>query len=277
MGLDGGGDDGCARTAGCAIPVSEEILEIETIRYVGKRGCCNYNGRWWWFGQFARPEKILQLLRLWLFFCLPFRNLIFCPQRTGFFISVQNFVSRRHSRFLSSQVMPRLLKANLCPFRFHSSRMRKRQALSIAFFPEKLRSRFDRQICLRKIKLKSGPTHRGNFIIHSPPLGNRQNIRATAEGVPKAPGIRSPSSTGRSFDRLLCISFRHRILGFRNRGLDENVGDVLALPGSVIQWRIVASKALQHASLVFKDTNELTLLQISRGGVCRTDDSSQTR
>ena len=45
--------------------------------------------------------------------------------------------------------------------------------------------------------------------------------------------------------------------------LDENVGDILALPGTRVQWGIVPSKEIKSASVVFKNGRETTFREIN--------------
>jgi len=90
------------------------------------------------------------------------------------------------------------------------------------------------------------------------------SIRQSAEYFATAEGIESSRYTITVVDRPVVRSLAVHLTPpsysrLPEQSLDENIGDVLALPGTTIQWRINASKALRHASLVFKDGEELTL------------------
>ncbi len=90
------------------------------------------------------------------------------------------------------------------------------------------------------------------------------SVRQSAEYFTEAEGIQSSRYTISVIDRpVVRLLTVHLIPPLYSRlpeqSLDENVGDVLALPGTTVQWRINASKAWRRASLVFKDGEELTL------------------
>ena len=90
------------------------------------------------------------------------------------------------------------------------------------------------------------------------------SIRQSAEYFATAEGIESSRYTITVVDRPVVRSLAVHLTPpsysrLPEQSLDENIGDVLALPGTTIQWRINASKALRHTSLVFKDGEELTL------------------
>ena len=90
------------------------------------------------------------------------------------------------------------------------------------------------------------------------------SIRQSAEYFTEAEGIESSKYTISVIDRPVVRSLTVHLIPpsysrLPEQSLDENVGDVLALPGTTIQWRLNANKALQRASLIFKDGEELTL------------------
>ncbi len=90
------------------------------------------------------------------------------------------------------------------------------------------------------------------------------SIRHSAEYFAEAEGIQSSRYTISVIDRPVVRSLAVHLIPpsysrLPEQSLDENVGDVLALPGTAIQWRINVGKALRRALLVFKEGEELAL------------------
>ena len=81
----------------------------------------------------------------------------------------------------------------------------------------------------------------------------------------EAEEIRSKDYVVNVTDRPLVRSLKIKITPpaysrLPQQNLDDNIGDVTALPGTRIQWRVEVSKALEHASIVFGNGQELKLL-----------------
>jgi len=90
------------------------------------------------------------------------------------------------------------------------------------------------------------------------------SIRQSAEYFMEAEGVQSPRYTISVIDRPVVRSLKVQLTPpsyshLPEQSLDENIGDVLALPGTTVRWHINASKSLRRAALVFNDGKELTL------------------
>ena len=90
------------------------------------------------------------------------------------------------------------------------------------------------------------------------------SIRQSAEYFIATEGIESSTYKITVIDRPVVRSLTIHLIPpsysrLPEQSLDENVGDVLALPGTTVQWHIDANKVLRRAVLVFKDAHELAL------------------
>ncbi len=89
-------------------------------------------------------------------------------------------------------------------------------------------------------------------------------VRQSAEYYAEADGIQSRrykiSVIDRPVVRALSVHLNPPSYSrLPEQSLDENVGDVLALPGTSVQWRVNAGKLLRNAAIVFGDSQKLAL------------------
>jgi len=92
------------------------------------------------------------------------------------------------------------------------------------------------------------------------------SLRATSEYFAEAENVRSRSYTITVTERPVVRSLSLTITPpaysrLPEQTLDDNVGDVTALPGTKLRWRIAVSKALKHASILFKNGDILPLTE----------------
>ncbi len=90
------------------------------------------------------------------------------------------------------------------------------------------------------------------------------SIRQSAEYYAESEGIQSSRYTISMIDRPVVRSLKVHLIPpaysrLPQQSLDENIGDVLALPGTTIYWHIDANKPVRRAALVFNDDRELVL------------------
>ena len=90
------------------------------------------------------------------------------------------------------------------------------------------------------------------------------SLRATSEYFAEAENVRSRIYTVTITERPVVRSLTLRVIPpsysrLPEQTLDDNVGDLTALPGTKLRWRISVSKGLRHASLLFKSGEEVPL------------------
>ena len=90
-------------------------------------------------------------------------------------------------------------------------------------------------------------------------------LRQSAEYFVESGGVQSAKYQITVMDRPVVRSLRVHIAPpsysqLPPQALDENIGDVLALPGSLIRWAVQGSKPLRRATLVFNDGTQLPLV-----------------
>ena len=90
------------------------------------------------------------------------------------------------------------------------------------------------------------------------------SIRQSAEYFTEAEGVQSSRYTISVIDRPVVRSLKVHLIPpaysrLPEQSLDENIGDVLALPGTIVRWRIDANKPVRRAAIVFNDNKELVL------------------
>ncbi|MGA7159823.1 MAG: DUF4175 family protein [Bacteroidota bacterium] len=90
------------------------------------------------------------------------------------------------------------------------------------------------------------------------------SIRQSAEYFSEAEGIQSDRYTINVINRPVVRSLKVQLIPppysrMPEQSLDENIGDVLALPGTTVRWHVDADKTLRQSALVFNDNKELAL------------------
>jgi len=90
------------------------------------------------------------------------------------------------------------------------------------------------------------------------------SLRQSSEYFAEAEGIKSSRYTINVIDRPVVRSLMVHLTPphysrLPEQSLDDNMGDVTALAGTMIRWHIKSNKALKQGMLVFKDGSELTL------------------
>lgn len=107
----------------------------------------------------------------------------------------------------------------------------------------------DRQIVLK-------PDSAGNFSYLFPSVKNSLRYQFTADEITS--DRFSVTISDRPFIRSLSVTIiPPAYTKLARQTLDENVGDILALAGSKIIWRITASKELNQGFVVFKDGSDV--------------------
>ena len=96
------------------------------------------------------------------------------------------------------------------------------------------------------------------------------SIRQSINYFVEADGIQSSKFTISVIDRPVVRSLAVHLIPpsysrLPQQSLDENVGDILALPGTIVQWNINADKTLKVGMIVFKDGGALILQ--AHGGI----------
>lgn len=89
-------------------------------------------------------------------------------------------------------------------------------------------------------------------------------LREPVEYFAEAEGVQSERYEVTIVDRPVVRSLKVRVTppaysNLPSQTLDDNIGDVLALPGSLIRWQVEGSKTLRKAGLVFDDGRERIL------------------
>ena len=104
----------------------------------------------------------------------------------------------------------------------------------------------------------------GTFRYLFPPMKQSTHYRLQSEQ------IMSEQYTISVIDRPFLRSLKVSLLppaytGLRRESLEENIGDVLALPGTTVVWHINPSKEIAHASVVFRDGAEIPFRKSADG------------
>lgn len=92
------------------------------------------------------------------------------------------------------------------------------------------------------------------------------SLKQSVEYFVEAEGILSPTYAITVIDRPVIRSLKVRLTPpaysrLQRQLLDENFGDVLALPGTLVKWQISSSKDLRRAQIVFNDGKEIPLIR----------------
>jgi len=109
-------------------------------------------------------------------------------------------------------------------------------------------------------QLEAKPDSTGQFRTLIP------SLKKSVEYYAEAEGIRSPTYAITVIDRPVIRSLKVHLSPpvyshLPEQFLDENFGDVLALPGTIVKWQISSSKDLRRAQIVFNDGKKISLNQ----------------